>query len=173
MPLPMMKIRLEERLTDEEQQRLYNWGEDIFASNHLNVTWRPKDWHVIVDADSRAVSHVGLLRHTVIVGEREVRVCGVGGVVTNLEAHGRGYASHALRYAQELMCREWGVDFGLLFCRDQLIPFYERLGWRLIREEVLVEQPGGVTASPMNVMVLSCGEREWPEGPVSLNSLPW
>lgn len=168
-----MEIRFAESLTEDERERLFGWGEDIFGASHLNIKWRQKDWHVIVDADSHPQAHVGMLRHTVTVGDRSVRVCGVGGVVTALGAQGRGYAGRAMRYAQALMCDEWAVDFGLLFCLDRLIPFYERLGWRLVGEEVEVEQPSGATVAPLNVMVLPCKEREWPAGRVRLNSLPW
>lgn len=169
----IMKIRLEEQVSDEDRQRLFGWGEDIFGADHLNLRWKPKDVHIIVDVDASAVTHVGLLQHTISVGEQPVKVCGVGGVVTALYAHGKGYASHAMRYAADLMCREWGVDFGLLFCRDPLVPFYERLGWRLVTEPVEVEQPDGPIPSPMNVMILPCVEKAWPAGPVKLNSLPW
>ena len=168
-----MKIRLEENLSDEERERLFGWGEDIFQVNHLNLRWKPKDWHLLVDVDGRAVTHVGLLQHTISVGEQPVKVCGVGGVVTALEAHGKGYAARAMRYAQDFMLSEWGVDFGLLFCRDGLLPFYDRLGWQLVDEPVLIEQPSGAIQSPMNVMVLPCRAETWPEGAVKLNSLPW
>jgi predicted GNAT family N-acyltransferase len=168
-----MKIRLEENLSEEERERLFGWGEDIFQADHLNLRWKPKDWHVLVDVDGQAVTHVGLLQHTVTVGEQPVKVCGVGGVVTALASHGKGYATRAMQYAQAIMHSEWGVDFGLLFCRDQLVPFYERLGWRLVTEPVEIEQPSGPITSPMNVMVLPCREQTWPAGAVKLNSFPW
>lgn len=168
-----MKIRLEDNLSDEERKRLFGWGEDIFQADHLNLRWKPKDLHVLVDVDGQAVSHVGILQHTITVGEQFVKVCGVGGVVTALYAQGKGYATRAMLYAQDFMLSEWGVDFGLLFCRDQLLAFYERLGWQRVAEPVLIEQPLGEINSPMNVMVLPCRGQTWPEGPVKLNSLPW
>src|SRR5205085_1096068 len=118
----------------------------------LNLRWRGKDWHILAEMDGRAVSHVGLLQHTVTVGEHSVKVCGIGGVVTSAEAHGKGYASRAMRYAEDFMCREWAVAFGLLFCREQLVQFYERLGWLRVNEPVEIEQPSGTRTSPMVVM---------------------
>jgi hypothetical protein len=169
-----MEIRVAEHVSDEERRHLFGWGEDIFGAAHLNLRWRPKDLHLLGYVDGRAETHVGLLRHTVSVGDRDVRVCGVGGVVTALRSHGKGYASLAMRYAGTFMCREWKVDFGLLFCRDPLAPFYERMGWQKLPEPVEVEQPEGVIPSPLNVMVLPCGAAgEWPAGRVKLNSFPW
>lgn len=168
-----MLIRVADHLTDEEHKRLFGWGEDIFRANHLELRWRGKTLHILVDVGGSAVSHVGLLRHVVTAGETPVEVCGIGGVVTIPEAQGKGCASRAMRYAGDLMLSEWAVDFGLLFCRHQLTPFYKRLGWRLLEEPVEIEQPSGTITSPMFVMVLPCKAQAWPTGRVKLNSFPW
>ncbi|HEX8747517.1 MAG TPA: GNAT family N-acetyltransferase [Pyrinomonadaceae bacterium] len=168
-----MKIRVRNHISDEEIALLFCWGEDIFGSSHLNLTWKPKDLHIFVDVEGSTVSHVGLLQHTVTVGDEPVKVCGVGGVVTILDAQGKGHASHAMRHAASLMREELGVDFGLLFCHGRLIPFYERLGWQKVKDAVEIEQPSGPITSPMNVLILPCGRERWPAGPVKLNSLPW
>ena len=168
-----MQIRVEDNLSDEERRHLFGWGEDIFGANHLNLTWRQKELHILVDVGGRAETHVGLLQHTVAIKGKPVKVCGVGGVVTALSSHGRGYASNAMRWAADFMCREWKVDFGLLFCREQLVEFYQRLQWQSVPDPVEIEQPGGPVSSPMNVMILPCREEAWPAGPVRLNSLPW
>lgn len=168
-----MKIRVEDHLSDEERRHLFGWGEDIFGADHLNLRWKPKDLHIFVDIDGRAETHVGLLQHTVVAGGRALRVCGVGGVVTALESHRKGYASRAMRFAGDFMCSEWAVDFGLLFCLDRLVPFYERLGWQRLTEPVEIEQPDGPIQSPMNVMILPCKAETWPTGRVKLNSFPW
>jgi GNAT superfamily N-acetyltransferase len=169
----LMKIRVDDKVSDEERRELFGWGEDIFVVEGLNLRWRSKDLHLFVDVDGRPVTHVGLLQHTISVDGRPVKVGGVGAVVTALASHGKGYASHAMRYVKTLMCEEWGVDFGLLFCRDQLVSFYERLGWQLLKVPVEIEQPSGTTTFPLNVMVLPCRAEAWPEGRVNLNGLPW
>lgn len=168
-----VEIRLSENLSEEERRALFEWGENIFGAEDLRYRWRPKDLHFVTEEDGRPVSHVGLVRQDVSAGGRPVTVAGVGGVVTVPEAQGRGLAQRGMRHAAEFMCQEWGVEFGLLFCRDALVPFYERLGWRVVNDPVEVEQESGPVVSSLNVLVLPCGGREWPEGPVSLNSLPW
>ena len=166
-------IRLVTELTDEERQRLFGWGENIFGIEDGKYAWRPKDLHFIMDVDGLAVSHVGLVDHTVNVAGQPVRVGGIGAVVTAGEMHGRGYAQKTLRYAERYMCEELNVDFGLLFCLDRLKPFYERQGWQLLSEPVEFDQPSGKMVSPINVMVLPCKGQAWPAGAVDLNSLPW
>ena len=168
-----VEIRVSERLTGEERHTLFEWGENIWGAEDLQYRWRPKDLHLLLEEDGRLVSHVGLLRHAVSAGRRSVDVAGVGGVVTVPEAQGRGYAQRGMRHAAEFFCREWGVEFGLLFCRDALVPFYERLGWQTVEEPVVIEQPDGEVESAMNVLVLPCDGRAWPAGKVRLESFPW
>jgi len=168
-----VEIRLSEGLSEEERRTLFEWGENIFGSEDLQYRWRPKDVHFCLEEDGRLVSHVGLLKHEVSAGGRAVVVAGVGGVVTVPEAQGRGHAQRGMRHAAEFFCREWGVEFGLLFCRDALVPFYGRLGWQLVEAPVVIEQPDGPVESAMNVMVLPCDGRQWPEGEVRLQSFPW
>ncbi|MDT4899008.1 MAG: hypothetical protein QOH25_4085 [Acidobacteriota bacterium] len=166
-------IRVVRELTDEEHQRLFGWGENIFGIEDSLYTWRPKDIHVILDVDGKAASHVGLVDHTVNVAGTHVRVAGVGGVATNGLMHGRGYAQKAMRYAEKFMCEELKVEFGLLFCLDRLKPFYERQNWQLLQEPVEFDQPSGKMISPLNVMVLPCEGETWPAGAIDLDSLPW
>ena len=65
------------------------------------------------------------------------------------------------------------VEFGMLFCLPRLAPFYERQGWRLVEDEVEIDQPDGPIVWPYHIMVLPCGAREWPAGRVEVGSLPW
>jgi GNAT superfamily N-acetyltransferase len=166
-------IRVVKELTDEERQRLFGWGENIFGVDDSLYRWRPKELHFILDVDGQAASHVGLIDHTVEVEGQPVRVAGVGAVVTAGDLHGRGYAQKTLRHAERFMCEEWKVEFGLLFCLDRLKPFYERQSWQLLSEPVKFDQPTGKMVSPLNVMVLPCVDRVWPAGVTDLCSLPW
>lgn len=166
-------IRVVKELTDEERQRLFGWGENIFGVEDNKYTWRPKDLHIILDVEGEAASHVGLIEQTVEVAGKPIRVAGVGAVVTAGEMHGRGYAQKAMRYAEKVMCEELNVEFGLLFCLDRLKPFYERQHWQLLHESVEFDQPSGKMISPLNVLVLPCKGQTWPAGAVDLCSLPW
>src|SRR5688572_15422830 len=166
-------IRLVNDLTEEERRRLFGWGENIFGIEDHKYTWRPKDLHFILDVDGVPASHVGLIDHHVNVAGQPIRVGGIGAVVTAGEMHGRGYAQKMLRHTENFMCQELGVDFGLLFCLDRLMPFYARQGWQLLADPVEFDQPSGKMVSPMNVMVLPCKAQTWPPGAVDLRSLPW
>jgi len=166
-------IRVVKDLNEEERQRLFGWGENIFGIEDHKYTWRPKELHFILDVDGIPASHVGLIDHFVNVSGQSVRVGGIGGVVTAGEMHGRGHAQKTLRYAESFMCEELKVDFGLLFCLDRLMPFYARQRWQLLEDPVEFDQPSGKILSPLHVMVLPCKGQTWPAGTVDLCSLPW
>jgi GNAT superfamily N-acetyltransferase len=170
-----VKIRVTEGALDAEDRRaLFEWGTNIFGVEDSLLQWRPKDVHFILEVGGRAVSHVGVLKHTVVAGGARVAVGGVGGVVTVPEMQGRGLARRGMRHAAAYICEELGVEFGLLFCLGRLVAFYESLGWRRVPERVEVEQAAGAITSPFDVLVLPCGgARAWPAGEVKLNSLPW
>ena len=166
------EIRQAESLTDVEKQQLFNWGDDIFGASSLNLRWRSKEWHFLLYVDGKTVSHVGLLKHVVSVGGEAVTVGGVGGVVTVPEEQHRGHARELMQRAVRLL-EDWRVDAGLLFCLQRTVPFYESQGWQVVERPVLIRQPSGEIASPLEVMILPLGERPWLGGQVRLNSLPW
>jgi len=161
-------------LTESERQRLFGWGADIFGVEHLQLSWRPnRDWRFILLVDNQPVSHVSVLKHSILVAEQALTVGGVGGVVTIPHAQGRGYAQALLERVEQFLCSELQVDFGLLFCRDQLMRFYEQRGWQPISNLVRVDQPAGQIEAPLHVMVYPCHRNAFPAGTVELNSLPW
>jgi predicted N-acetyltransferase YhbS len=168
-----VEIRFAEALTDGEKQELFGWGEAIFGVEDKLYRWRLKDYHFITEEDGRPLSHVGVIKTTVKAGGEEVTVGGIGGVATRPEAQGRRLVHAAMRRAAEYMCGELNVDAGMLFCLQRLSPFYARQGWRLLEEEVEFEQPTGRVVSPFRVMVLPCGDFNWPSGRVEVAGFPW
>lgn len=165
-------IRQTETLTADEKQQLFEWGEDIWEAAHLNIRWRPKDHHFILDIDGVPVSHVGAVKHEVAVKDQAVLVGGVGGVATVPAWQKHGFARELMKHAVRLF-EEWKVDAGLLFCLPSRVAFYESQGWQLVKRPVMVEQPQGEIVSPLEVMVLPLGDFRWPDGDVRLRSFPW
>jgi GNAT superfamily N-acetyltransferase len=141
-----------------------------------DYAWTPmgqKKWRVLVWVGDELVSHVGILEREVRAGERPVRVGGVYTVMTAPEWRGKGLAGQALRVAAEYIAAELQADFGLLLCRDVMLPFYRDLGWRRVEESVVFDQPAGKTVSALNAMYLPLREAEWPAGTVDFCGPPW
>ena len=78
-----------------------------------------------------------------------------------------------VRHAAEFLQREWNVDFALLFCLDRMVSYYERLGFRTVECEVLVDQPAGQIPSPFNVMTRAFNPRFDVIESIDLGSAPW
>lgn len=168
-----VKIRLEKSITEEERRTLFEWGQNIFGVEDMLYQWRPKAWHFFVEDGGKVVSHVGILEAVVRAGDSDVKVGGIGGVVSVPEVQGRGHIHAAMRRAAEFMRDKLQVEFGMLFCLQRLVPFYARQGWQLLEESVEFEQPSGPVISPFRSMVLSWDGREWPAGKIDIGGLPW
>lgn len=138
------------------------------------LTWAPPQWSVLVwDADE-LVARVGLLVREIDQDGVIKRIGGIGGVMTHPDRRGRGLAGIALREAATRFNTEFQVAYALLFCRDQLIPLYERYGWKLFRGEVCVEQPEGrIAFSEHNPMTVDIREPAPLQGTIDLRGLPW
>ena len=101
-----------------------------------DVVWAHADLRVIVSDREGIRCHVGVFwRNGTFDGQR-VRMAGIGGVMTSPGVRRKGYASEALRRAEEFMVHEQ-VDFGLLFCEPHNERFYGNLGWTRFRRRSL------------------------------------
>ncbi|MFK0238583.1 GNAT family N-acetyltransferase [Streptomyces vinaceus] len=168
---PPAAVRLT-RYTKTEQAEILGQGADPFGVADAGLTWLPKEEHFGVRLEGRLVAHTGLLRVPVSVGGAEAEVVGVGGVAVAADVRGRGLArlvmSAALGHA-----RTMGPRHGLLFCRPPLVPLYRRLGWRVLEQDVRVEQREGPVIMPLRTMWTPLHDgAEWPAGEVRLLSYP-
>jgi aminoglycoside 2'-N-acetyltransferase I len=137
-----------------------------------DVTWAHADKRIFVRLDGEAVCHAGLYLRDAKDGERGVRICGVGGVMTLERARKQGCASAAMTTAAKIM-KEDDRDFGLLFCEPHNVAFYEGLGWRIFSGNVYCEQPQGrVPFDIMHIMVLPVVEAPRSQT-IDLCGLPW
>lgn len=149
--------------------------EVVAASPGRHVRWALPAHSVLVwGPDGGLVSHVGFVVRMGMLDGMGVKIGGVGSVKTHPEAEGRGYASAGLRRAAALLVETHRVAFSLLVCRDQLLPFYERLGWLAFPGRLLVQQPAGSTVFTLNRPMVLPGRDPAPRGGViDLNGLPW
>ena len=170
-----IEIRRVKSLSEEESERLYGWSDDVFESAHLDLRCRSTDWRFLVHVDGQVVSQVGVLNHVVTVGNQEVRVGGIGGVVTVPSARLKGHARAVLQAALDFMCEEWEVEFGFLLCLDLMVPFYQKPGWQKVVDTVIMDQPSGSMPLPsgLSAVVFPCKGKEWPAGTLEMNSMPW
>ncbi|MEV7617771.1 GNAT family N-acetyltransferase [Streptomyces sp. NPDC089799] len=160
------------RYTKAEQSEILGGGDDPFGVAHTGLTWLPKEVHFGVRLGGRLVAHAGLLRLPLSAGGFDTEVMGVGGVAVAPDLRGQGLARLVVDAALD-HARTLGPRHGLLFCRPPLVPFYERLGWQAVDQDVHVEQPGGPVPMPLRTMWTPLRDDvTWPPGPVRLHSFP-
>ncbi|NYF14361.1 aminoglycoside 2'-N-acetyltransferase I [Pseudoclavibacter sp. JAI123] len=164
--------------------------------------YAPASMHAIVhDAAGTVVAHVGFQPREIAVGESSVLVAGTGGVLVDARFRGRGLGELAMSTAQGAMRANPALEFGYLGCREEVVPFYERTGWRRIHvaERSVSRTPAtsGVPVTsgtpetsgtpttigtpetileegaPVLIFPLRRDVRAWPPGPVDLRGRPW
>lgn len=139
------------------------------------IAWASPEWGILVRDDAGAlVGYVGIVVRDAVLDGRAVRVGGIGGVKTHPAARGQGYARAALGRAATFMADELDVAFGVLVCREELLPFYGALDWQPFAGTLLVEQPGGRVPFTFNrPMTLPLREPAPHRGTLDLCGLPW
>ena len=103
--------------------------------------WTRPAWGVFVRVDGLLVSHTGVVVRDILVDGARVPGGGIGGVVTHPDHRGKGYAPLGMGRALDFLVGQ-SVTFALLACRDELVAYYEALGWKSFRGTTLNTQYG-------------------------------
>ena len=106
----------------------------------------PDSWLIRVRdgcSDHRLVSRAFVIRRTIVVGGRSTRAAGLRGVLTHPAHRRRGAGSAGMRRAAHFIWDELCPDIALLLSSTMAVPFYERLGWRVVPGTVFCDQPDG------------------------------
>ena len=170
------KIIRKEVLSDQEQQTLLEWDNDLFGMGSAGfdwIQWRDAETRFIGYEDNQPVSHVGVLNHLLAAKGNPLKIGGIVEVVTIPHARNKGYAQKLLHEAIEYMRQEIHSDFGLLFCMPAVVPYYNRLGWHLIENIIIFEQDSGKVKSPLPSMIYPLSNKQWPKEDVLLGCRPW
>ncbi|HEV3003859.1 MAG TPA: GNAT family N-acetyltransferase, partial [Pirellulales bacterium] len=136
-------IRPAEGLTDEERAALRSLAAAVYppeaeaAWPERLIEWAARQWSVMVWNEDQAVAHAGIVIREARWNDSDVKVGGVGGVMTHPEFRGRGFASAAVGRCVQFFREQGDIDFGLLVCEPHLVPFYERLGWRVFPGDLM------------------------------------
>ena len=108
------------------------------------IEWSPRQWSVIVwnDDHSQALCHAGIVIRLGRHNEQDLRIGGIGGVMTHPAHRRRGIASAAISRCIEFFRDESEIEVGLLVCKPELLSFYSGMGWRVFSGNLVVTQRG-------------------------------
>jgi GNAT superfamily N-acetyltransferase len=142
----------------------------------LAIEWSPRQWSVIVwnDDANQALAHAGIVVRQARCNECDVKIGGIGGVMTHPAFRGQRCATAALGRCSEFFQQQGDIDFGLLVCEPTLIPFYEHLGWQRFPGEMFVTQRGQRRRFTFNLpMTRAITRQENLTGMIDLLGPPW
>jgi predicted acetyltransferase len=137
------------------------------------VKWAPSDWAVMVWEDEDLVSNIHIIKRVVKVGTETLKLGGIGNISTKVEWRRRGYASAALKAAQDFLLDPLHVDFGLMIATENMVSRYVKVGWEQVAKSMLVDQPDGKMTLEYPILVFPVCKKDWPPGVIDLCGLPW
>lgn len=155
------------------RQRIYPPEKLIHTPMH-GIEWAHAQRRVLLYVQDEVRAVAGIHERDVLCDGQKTRVAGIGGVMTEPEFQGQGYGKQVMLHLMELLRTEAGCAFGLLFCEDHNVAFYDKLGWALFQGDMVVEQRG--ITGPFafrNTMVLPINGPAKVDGHIDLCGLPW
>jgi aminoglycoside 2'-N-acetyltransferase I len=168
-----IEFKAASQLSPGERAQLEALFDEAFPPDGTDIQWSISDRHILVREGEEIVSNVGILERTATVGGRPVRLGGIGGVATRIAWRKRGLAKAAMKVAQDYLRDPLAVEFGLLVCGENMLPYYAKLGWKRVTVPMWIEQPKGRVLFPGPIMILPVCEQDWPEGEIDLKGRPW
>jgi GNAT superfamily N-acetyltransferase len=101
-------------------------------------------WRLLLRDAYCLLSHVAITEMTVELDGQRVACGAIGGLFTPPKLQGRRYGTSLMDRAEAFIFGELKLTMGILFCLPELVPFYARRGWSLVKNPVTLEQTNGV-----------------------------
>lgn len=140
--------------------------------------YAPHDVHVIARADGAVIAHAGWQRRVIRVGQTEITVAGVGGVLASARARGSGLGRAVMETLAASIRQAGDIAFGYLGCGEAVVPFYTACGWqRIVAAEAYIGADGvAVTqepGAPLMILPLGLTPERWTAGAIDLRGRAW
>jgi predicted acetyltransferase len=134
--------------------------------------WAEPTWSFLGWKNDEVVSFLNIIDRQGQVDGKQVQLLGLNNVITEPNHRGKGYSKKLNLAALDFMSKQNPDGLGVLFCADNLMPFYSSLGWEKFSGKTIVWQPSGEKVWPSNCMTYSFGAMA-PLGEINLKGLPW
>lgn len=136
--------------------------------------WAEPTWTFLGRVQSEIVSFLSVVDRVGEADGKRIRLFGLNNVITDKAHRKKGYSTVLNKLAVDFMRREDPSALGVLFCAEELIPFYKVFGWKKFTGKVTVSQPSGDKVWPSNAMVCTTAPGPWvAPKEIHLKGLPW
>ena len=100
--------------------------------NWISNNILPNDVHILVYQDSSLIAYANIIETSMILNGGEIDTLGVGNVCVKTKSKGMG--AFLMDEINNFLKLENKI--GLLFCKENLIPFYHKAGWNMVNANV-------------------------------------
>lgn len=135
--------------------------------------WAEPTYSFVATEGEFLVASVNLVAREVLWGKLKVDAAGVNNLVTHKKYRGRGHGRELMEMAMRFAFASMGAKAGILFCADDLVPFYASLGWKRTDAKVLFNQPSGQCYWTSNRMWIAESSAITEPQQIDLGGLPW
>lgn len=116
------------------------------------LSWMEKnieaeDWHLLLQQGDELVAYMNLVQVNPLIDEVMVQALGIGNVCT--KESGKGYGNHLMAAVNRFLSENHLG--GMLFCKDHLVPYYQKFEWTLIGAEHCNEAIRAVNTMLFNI----------------------
>lgn len=95
--------------------------------NWINQNLNENDLHFLIYQNNEIIAYTNLVYVDLLINEKPVSLIGIGNVCTKYP--GKGHGKRLFTYLNDYLLKN---DLeGMLFCKNELVAFYEKLGWSL------------------------------------------
>ncbi len=135
----VVKVISNRELSEDDLNVIIKLKQQYWKYNQLDqMQWiemnlKEDDSHFMLFENNVLVSYLNLVKTSFTVNGQIKFGYGIGNVCVDKKCLHKGYAKFLINNAVESM--SIGLEIGFLFCRDELIEFYEKLGWKNITDK--------------------------------------
>lgn len=125
----------EEQLTEICRLKAIRW--DYTLDQHKK--WaieniQASDFHILIKYDEKPIAYTNLVDVTAIINDTNINVRGIGNVCTS--ETGKGFGNILMEEVNAVLVQnQWK---GILLCKDNLVPYYEKFDWKLINSDKIM-----------------------------------
>jgi len=144
-----------------------------YEFGNINIKWSNPKWYLLAKYNGNIIGRIGILKRSVIIENTAINILGLSGVIVIKDWRGKKILNLMMQEISEFARTTLKLDFGLLLCRNEVIPIYEKYEWYKVDEITTFSQPAGKIIYSKNTMIRNFSHKTWPTGPINLNGLPW
>lgn len=139
------------------RQRLYLSAQREFGTVPIvrQHVWAEPNWTLVALRGESLVGSVHLVERKATFDQRPILLAGIHNLIVEPGERNNGVGARLMKEAITFAFEKRGVEALLLFCADQLVSFYERMGFLKVTCAVWIEQPMGKKRWESNCLVLS------------------